>query len=91
MYEKVIKRLIDLVLSGIGAVILAIPMAVIAVLIKIDDPGPVLFKQKRIKKGKKTFSLFKYRSMKMSTPHDMPTHLLTNPEQYITKTPFALL
>jgi O-antigen biosynthesis protein WbqP len=86
MYEKVIKRLIDLVLSGIGAVILAIPMAVIAVLIKIDDPGPVLFKQKRIKKGKKTFSLFKYRSMKMSTPHDMPTHLLTNPEQYITKT-----
>ena len=86
MCEKVIKRLIDLVLSGIGAVILAIPMAVIAVLIKIDDPGPVLFKQKRIKKGKKTFSLFKYRSMKMSTPHDMPTHLLTNPEQYITKT-----
>lgn len=86
MYEKIVKRLIDLVLSGIGAVILAIPMAVIALLIKIDDPGPVLFKQKRIKKGKKTFSLLKYRSMKMSTPHDMPTHLLSNPEQYITKT-----
>lgn len=85
MYEKVIKRLIDLILSGVGAIVLAIPMAIIAVLIKIDDPGPVLFKQKRIKKGKKTFSLLKYRSMKMSTPHDMPTHLLSNPEQYITK------
>lgn len=86
MYEKVIKRLIDLVLSGIGAIVLAIPMAIIALMIKIDDPGPVLFNQKRVKKGKKTFSLLKYRSMKMSTPHDMPTHLLSNPEQYITKT-----
>lgn len=85
MYEKIIKRLIDLILSGIGAIVLALPMAIIALLIKIDDPGPVLFKQKRVKKSKKTFSLLKYRSMKMSTPHDMPTHLLSNPEQYITK------
>ena len=86
MYEKYIKRLLDLILSGIGIVILSFPMAVIAILIKIDDPGPVLFKQKRIKKDKKTFMLLKYRSMKMSTPHDIPTHLLSDPEQYITKT-----
>ena len=85
MYEKVIKRLLDLILSGAGIVILAIPMAIIAVIIKVDDPGPVFFKQKRIKKGKATFSLMKYRSMKMSTPHDMPTHMLENPDQYITK------
>lgn len=84
MYEKFIKRLIDLILSGIGIVVLLLPMLVIALIIKIDDPGPVLFKQKRIKQGKETFMLWKYRSMKMSTPHDTPTHLLENPEQYIT-------
>lgn len=85
MYDKVVKRLIDLVLSCIGIVVLAIPMLVIAIVIKVDDPGPVFFKQNRIKKGKGTFPLLKYRSMKMSTPHDMPTHMLSNPEQYITK------
>ena len=85
LYEKYIKRLIDLVLSGVGIIVLSLPMAIISVLIKIDDPGPVIFKQKRIKKGKKSFMLWKFRSMKMSTPHDMPTHLLKDPEQYITK------
>ena len=85
MYNKVIKRLIDFILAFIGAIILAIPMLIIALVIKIDDPGPVFFKQKRISKGKGTFPLLKYRSMKMSTPHDMPTHLLSNPEQYITR------
>ena len=89
MYKYVIKRLIDIVLSSIAIVLLAIPMLVIAIVIKIDDPGPVLFKQKRIgknKNGKVTyFMIWKYRSMKMSTPHDVPTHLLENPEQYITR------
>ena len=85
MYDRVVKRLIDLVLALIGIVVLAIPMLVIAIIIKIDDPGPVFFRQNRIKKGKGTFPLLKYRSMKMSTPHDMPTHMLSNPEQYITK------
>lgn len=85
MYEKVIKRLIDIVVAGLGVIILFIPILIIAICIKIDDPGPVLFKQKRVKKGKGTFSLLKYRSMKMSTPHDTPTHLLENPQQYITK------
>ncbi len=55
-----------------------------AVAIKIDDPGPVLFTQRRIGKNKKYFKLHKFRSMKMATPHDIPTHMLDNPEQYIT-------
>ena len=89
MYKNFIKRLVDLILSGIAIIVLAIPMLIIALAIKIDDPGPVLFKQKRVgqkKNGEITyFMIWKFRSMKMSTPHDTPTHLLENPEQYITR------
>jgi len=89
MYKAFVKRFIDIVLSGFAIVFLAIPMLIISVIIKIDDPGPVLFKQKRIGKNKNGeatyFMMWKFRSMKMSTPHDVPTHLLENPEQYITK------
>lgn len=89
MYKRVIKRLLDLILSSVAIVVLALPMLIIAVAIKIDDPGPVLFKQKRVgkkKNGEVTyFTIWKFRSMKMSTPHDMPTHLFENPEQYITR------
>ncbi len=89
MYKHVIKRLIDIVLSSIAIVVLALPMLMIAIAIKIDDPGPVLFKQKRVGKKKNGeityFMIWKFRSMKMSTPHDTPTHLLENPEQYITR------
>ena len=85
IYSKIIKRLIDLILSIVGIIVLAIPMGIIALAIVIDDPGPVFFTQKRIGIHKTTFSLLKYRSMKMSTPHDTPTHLLENPEQYITR------
>ncbi len=85
MYSKFFKRLIDIVLSGIGLIVLAIPMLVVAIIIRCEDPGPVIFKQKRVGKGKKLFSLYKFRSMKMDTPHDMPTHMLENPEQYILK------
>lgn len=89
MYKHVVKRLLDLVLAGLALAVLALPMLVIAAAIKIDDPGPVLFKQKRAgkkKNGKVTcFTIWKFRSMKMSTPHDVPTHLLENPEQYITR------
>ena len=88
MYERVIKRLLDLILSSIAIVVLALPMLIIALAIKIDDPGPALFKQKRVgkkKNGEVTyFTIWKFRSMKMSTPHDTPTHLFENPEQYIT-------
>ena len=89
MYKKIIKRFIDIIISGVAIFLLAIPMLMIAIAIKIDDPGPVLFKQKRIGKNKKGeityFMIWKFRSMKMSTPHDIPTHLLENPEQYITR------
>jgi len=88
MYKHFVKRLIDIVLSTIGIIVLALPMLIIAIAIKIDDPGPVLFKQKRVGKKKNGeityFMIWKFRSMKMSTPHDTPTHLLENPEQYIT-------
>ena len=64
---------------------LAIPMMIFAAIIKLEDKGPALFKQKRVGIHKKFFSMYKFRSMKMSTPHDVPTHLLENPEQYILK------
>lgn len=63
---------------------MAIPMLIIAAVIKITDPGPAFFKQKRIGIHKTYFELYKFRSMKMDTPKDCPTHLLENPEQYIT-------
>ena len=84
-YEKYIKRGIDVILSFGGLVVLSPILAGIAIAIKIDDPGPVLFTQKRMGQNKKYFKLHKFRSMKMSTPHDVPTHMLDNPEQYITK------
>lgn len=85
MYIKFFKRLIDIILSGIGLIVLAIPMLVVAIIIKCEDPGPVIFKQKRVGLHKKYFNLYKFRSMKMDTPHDTPTHMLENPEQYILK------
>ena len=84
MYKRFFKRLIDIVLSLIGAIILLPIFLIVAVAIFIDDPGPIIFKQKRVGKDKKLFWLYKFRSMKVKTP-DIPTHLLTNPEQYITR------
>ncbi len=84
-YEKVVKRCLDKALSFAGLVALAPIMGGIALAIKIEDPGPVLFTQKRVGQDKQYFKLHKFRSMKMSTPHDVPTHMLENPEQYITK------
>ena len=85
VYETVIKRIIDAVLSYFGLILLAPVFLVLIIWIKVDDPGPVFFRQKRVGKDKTFFSLHKFRSMKMSTPHEMPTHMLSNPEQYITK------
>ena len=79
------KRLLDIILS-FGALFVLSPLFLVLILaIVIDDPGPVLFTQKRLGKNKQYFKLHKFRSMKMSTPHDVPTHMLENPEQYITK------
>lgn len=84
-YERIGKRILDIILSFGGLVILSPVFLILSLWIKIDDPGPVLFTQKRVGKDKQYFKLHKFRSMKMSTPHDKPTHMLDNPEQYITK------
>lgn len=84
-YDKYMKRGIDLALSFFGLIALTPVIAGIAIAIKIDDPGPVFFTQKRLGQNKKYFKLYKFRSMKMCTPHDVPTHMLENPEKYITK------
>ncbi len=84
-YGKFLKRVIDILLSFCGLVILFPIFLVLCIAVNIDDPGPFFFKQKRVGKGKEFFYLHKFRSMRMSTPHDMPTHMLRNPDQYITK------
>lgn len=85
LYSKYGKRMLDMVLSFCGLIVLFPVYAAIALAIKIEDPGPVLFTQKRVGQNKEYFKLHKFRSMKVSTPHDVPTHQLENPEQYITK------
>ena len=85
MYNKFFKRLIDIVLSGIGIVVLSPVYLIVALAIKIDDPGPVFFRQKRVGIHKTHFNILKFRTMKMETPKDTPTHLLENPQQYITR------
>ena len=84
LYNTYFKRVLDVVLSFVGLVVLAPVYAGVSLAIVIDDPGPVFFTQKRLGKDKQYFKLHKFRSMKMSTPHDVPTHMLDNPEQYIT-------
>ena len=85
MYKRFEKRLIDISLSLTGLILASWLYLLIMIAIEMDDPGPVFFSQKRVGIHKKYFQLYKFRSMKMSTPHDMPTHLLENPEQYITR------
>ncbi|MGN0976831.1 MAG: sugar transferase [Faecousia sp.] len=85
MYQKFGKRLIDVILSGLGIIVLSPVYLLVALAIKIDDPGPVFFRQKRVGIHKTHFQILKFRTMKMETPRDVPTHLLENPEQYITR------
>ena len=81
-----IKRIIDIVLSGVGIIVLSPLLLVLCIAIKLDSPGPILFKQKRVGIHKKHFMIYKFRTMRTDTPKDMPTHMLSNPEQYITRT-----
>ena len=85
MYQNFGKRLLDIVLSALGILVLLPVFALIAVAIELDDPGPVFFRQKRVGIHKTHFQIMKFRTMKVSTPKDIPTHLLENPEQYITR------
>lgn len=85
MYQKYAKRLIDLLLSACAIVVLSPVYLLICIAIVADDPGPVFFRQKRVGIYKTHFLILKFRTMKVSTPKDVPTHLLENPEQYITR------
>lgn len=85
-YDKYVKRGLDIILSFGGIIVLSPVMLIIAICIYMEDPGPVVFTQKRLGQNKKYFKLHKFRTMKLSTPHDVPTHQLVNPEQYILHT-----
>ena len=85
MYQNCLKRLLAIVLSLLGIVALGWLLVLLSIAIKLDSPGPVLFKQKRLGRGKSHFYILKFRTMRTDTPKDMPTHLLANPEQYITR------
>ena len=85
MYRQFIKRTIDIILSLLGIIVLIPFFVIIIIAVFVDDPGPVFFKQKRIGIHKSNFYILKFRTMKTSTPHNTPTHMLNNPQQYITR------
>ena len=85
MYQNCLKRLLAIVLSLMGIIVLGWLLALLSIAVKLDSPGPVLFKQKRVSRGKSHFYILKFRTMRTDTPKDMPTHLLANPDQYITR------
>ncbi len=84
-YDRICKRTLDVVFSFVSFVLLLPIFILVSLAIMIDDPGPIFFSQKRIGKNKRYFYLHKFRSMKMSTPREVPTHMLEKPEQYITR------
>ena len=86
MYKRFGKRALDLLLSGLGLVVLSPLFLIISIAIKAEDPGPVFFRQKRVGIHKTHFDIVKFRSMRQDTPHDMPTHLLEDPQRWITRT-----
>lgn len=85
MYKHFLKRVIDFILSLIGFIVLSPVFIILCVWIKLDSKGPIFFRQKRVGKNKKHFNILKFRTMYIDTPKDMPTHMLSNPDQYITK------
>lgn len=85
MYRDYVKRLIDIILSGLGLIVLAVPMVILALAVKLDSKGPVLFWQKRVGIHGETFMMPKFRTMYVETPAETPTHLLNDPQQWITR------
>lgn len=83
---RYIKRIIDILLSGLAIIILSPLLLILCIAIKLDSPGPIFFTQKRVGIYKTYFQIYKFRTMRTDTPKDMPTHMLANPDQYITKT-----
>lgn len=85
MYRGFVKRLIDFVLALCGLIVLSPVFIILCIWIKLDSKGPILFKQKRVGINKTYFNIYKFRTMYIDTPKDMPTHMLSNPDQFITK------
>ena len=85
MYKKAVKRIIDFILSLCGLIILSPVFIILCIWIKLDSKGPILFKQKRVGINKTHFNIYKFRTMYIDTPKDMPTHMLKDPDQFITK------
>lgn len=85
MYEKHIKRILDIILSLLGIIILSPILLFLCLAIKIDSKGPIIFRQKRVGKDKSYFNIYKFRTMRVDTPKEMPTHLLKDPDAFITK------
>ncbi|WP_429967942.1 sugar transferase [Enterococcus sp. AZ046] len=85
MYKDGLKRIIDFILSLMGIVVLSPVLLLLCLAIKLDSKGPIIFKQKRVGKNKTYFNIYKFRTMKIDTPKEMPTHLLADPDFYITK------
>ena len=85
IYQKHIKRILDFSLSTVGLIILSPVYVILVIAIKADSKGPILFKQKRVGIHKHLFNIYKFRTMSIDTPKDTPTHMLKNPDQYITK------
>ena len=83
---RYIKRIIDILLSGLAIIILSPLLLILCIAIKLDSPGPIFFTQKRVGIHKTYFQIYKFRTMRTYTPKDMPTHMLSNHEKYITKT-----
>ena len=85
MYKSVVKRVLDFLLALAGTIVLSPLLLVLAAWVKLDSKGPVFFRQKRVGRDKRLFSILKFRSRYADTPHDVPTHLLQNPEAMITR------
>lgn len=85
MYKNIVKRVLDFVLALAGIIVLSPVLLALAVWVKLDSKGPVFFRQKRVGKNKRLFNILKFRSMYADTPHDVPTHLLQNPDAMITR------
>ena len=86
MYNRFVKRILDIVLSLGGIIVLGIPMLIISAAVKLGSPGPVFFRQRRFGINKSMFDILKFRTMRTDTPKDVPTHLLSDPTKWITKT-----
>lgn len=84
MYQRIVKRVLDVVVSFFGIILLSPVLLVLMIAIKLDTPGPIFFTQKRVGLHKSHFSILKFRTMRIDTPKDVPTHMLENPQQWIT-------